>query len=132
MSQENVEIVCRGYEAFDRGDIQTVLSLMDSEIETRVDRALPDWEPLYGHDGFISFLQAWLEPWETYRVQVDELIDAGERVLVAATEFGRSKDSGFDVEQRSYHVWTLKDGRAVRLDSFFDRSEALEAAGLRE
>jgi uncharacterized protein len=132
MSQENVEIVRRGYEAFDRGDIQTVLSLMDSEIETRVDRAFPEWEPFYGRDGFMSFLQAWLEPWETYRVQVDKLIDAGERVLVAATEFGRSKDTGFDVEQRSYHVWTLKDGRAVRLDSFFEWSEALEAAGLSE
>jgi ketosteroid isomerase-like protein len=62
MSEENVEIVRKGYEAFARGDIQAVLSLMDSEIETRVDPSLPDWEPLYGHDGFMSFLQAWLKP----------------------------------------------------------------------
>jgi ketosteroid isomerase-like protein len=130
MSQENVELVRRGYEAFERGEMEAVLSLLDPDAEIRVDRAFPDWEPFYGPDGFMSFLQMWLEPWETYRVQVDKLIDAGERVLVAATEFGRRRDTGFDVEQRSYHVWTLKDGRAVRLDTFFEWSEALEAAGL--
>jgi uncharacterized protein len=132
MSQENVEIVRRGYEAFDRGDIQTVLSLIDSEIEIRVDRAFPEWEPFYGRDGFMSFMQAWLEPWESYRIEIDELIDVGERVLVVLREFGRRKDTGFEVEQRSYHVWTLKDGRAVRHDSFFERSNALEAAGIEE
>jgi uncharacterized protein len=132
MSQENVEIVRRGYEAFQRGDIQAVLSLMDSEIEARVDPSLPDWEPYYGHEGFMSFLQAWLEPWETYRIEVEELIDLGERVIVVARELVRRKDSRFELEQRSYHVWTLKDKKAVRLDSFFDRSEALEAAGLQE
>jgi ketosteroid isomerase-like protein len=130
MSQGNVEVVRKGYEAFERGDIQAVLSLLDSEIETRVDRTLPDWEPRYGHDGFISFLQAWLEPWETYRIEVDELIDAGERVLVVCREFGRRKDTGFEIEQAAYHVWTLKDEKAVRLDAFIERSEALEAAGV--
>ena len=132
MSQENVEIVRRGYEAFDRGDIQTVLSLMDPEIEARVDPSLPDWEPYYGREALMSFLQAWLEPWETYRIEIDDLIDVGERVLVVVREFGRRKDTEFELEQRSYHVWTLKNGKVVRHDSFFERSDALEAAGLAE
>jgi uncharacterized protein len=132
MSQENLEIVRRGYEAFERGDIQTVLSLLDPEIEARVDPSLPDWEPYYGHEAFMSFLQAWLEPWETYRIEIDDLIDVGDRVLVVVRELGRRKDTEFELEQRGYAVWTLKDGKAVRLDSFYEWSEALEAAGLSE
>jgi ketosteroid isomerase-like protein len=132
MSQENVEIVRKGYEAFERGDIQAVLDLMDSEIESRIDPDTPDWEPHYGRDGFVSFLQAWLEPWETYRIEIDELIDVGERVLAVCREFGRRKDSGFEVEQPAYHVWTLKGGRAVRFDASYKRSYALDAVGLSE
>ena len=132
MSRENVEIVRRGYEAFDRGDIQVILNLMDSEIEIRVNQLLPDWEPRYGRDGFLSFLQAWLEPWETYRIEVDELIDVREKVLVVCREFGRRKDTGFEIEGRAYHVWTLRDGKGVRFDTYSERSEALEAAGLSE
>jgi ketosteroid isomerase-like protein len=132
MSQENVEIVRRGYEAFDRGDIQTVLSLLDSEIETRVDTALPDWEPRYGRDGFLNALEMWLAPWETYRIELNEVIDAGGRVLVVFREFGRNKGAGHDVEQTAFHLWTFRDGKAVRFDGFFNRSDAFEAAGLSE
>jgi ketosteroid isomerase-like protein len=130
MSQENVEIVRRGYEALDRGDIQTILNLMDSEIEIRANPLHPDWEPRYGRDGFLSSLQAWLEPWKTYRIEVDELIDVREKVLVVCREFGRREDAGFEIEARAYHVWTLRDGKGVRFATFFERSEALEAAGL--
>jgi ketosteroid isomerase-like protein len=132
MSQENVEIVRRGYEVFERGDIQAILGLMDPEIEARFDPSMPDPEPRYGHDGFVSWLQSWLEPWERYRIEVDELIDVGERVIAVCREFGRRKDSGFEVEQPTYHVWTLKGGKAVRLDATYERAYALEAAGLSE
>jgi hypothetical protein len=132
MSQKNVELVRRGYEAFDRGDIQTVLSFMDSEIEARFEPSMPDWQPYFGRDGFMSFLQAWLEPWETYRIEIDELIDVGDRVLAVCREFGRRKDTGFEVEQGAHFVWTVSDGKAVRLDGFIHRSEALKAVGLTE
>ena len=133
MSQENVEIVRTGYEAFAGGDIQAVLSLMDTDIEVRINLpTAPDWEIRYGHDDFMSWLQGWLEPWESYRIEVDELIDVGERVLAVCRELGRMKDSSFNVEQPAYHVWTLRDGKAVRFDSFTERSYAHEAAGLSE
>jgi uncharacterized protein len=132
MSKENVEIVRRGYEAFDRGDIQTVLSLMDPEVETRLDTAVPDWEPRYGRDGFLKAIETWLAPWETYRIELHEVVDAGERVLAVFRELGRNKGAGHDVEQVGFHLWTFRDGKAVRFDGFINRSDALEAACLSE
>jgi hypothetical protein len=55
---------------------------------------MPDWEPYFGRDGFVSFLQAWLEPWETHRIEIDELIDVGERVLAVSRESGEGRTAG--------------------------------------
>ena len=62
----------------------------------------------------------------------EEFIDAGDRVLVTEHHRGRGRGSGIEVDTRLYSVYTVCDGKVVRMDQFTDRPEALEAAGLRE
>jgi ketosteroid isomerase-like protein len=64
------------------------------------------------------------------RFDVDELVDAGDRVIAVSRMVARSHTTGIDVEQAVSLVWTLRDGRAVRLDPYATREEAARAAGL--
>jgi ketosteroid isomerase-like protein len=70
--------------------------------------------------------------WEDYRQERDEFVDAGDEVIVAVRESGRGKGSGLALERRTFGVWTLRDGRAVRIRFYSTMAEALEAVGLPE
>ena len=137
MSQETVEIVRRIDHAWMAGDFETVLSTYDRDI-----RLNPDPEAWWvgveddylGPDGVRRYLRAVYEAFEDYRPEVEQIIDAGEgRVLTLAVEHGRGRGSGAEVQAaKTAHLWTLRDGKAVRLDLFLDRERALEAVGLSE
>ena len=120
MSQENVEIVRRGYEVFASG--RFALEFLDPEIEWRGPRQFPDLAaPRYGHDGVKEYI-------------AEEFIDLGDdRVLVFAREGGRGKGSGLEVQTNpTAHLYTLRGGKAIRMQSYWERAEALEAVGLEE
>jgi uncharacterized protein len=133
MSRENVEIVRRGYEAFASGRI--AFEFLDGEIEWFGPREFPDLaEPRYGHDGVRQYMAKLSEVFDDYRMVAEEFIDVGEdQVLVFAREGGRGKGSGAKVQTNpTAHLYTLRDGKAVRMQSYWERSDALEAVGLRE
>jgi ketosteroid isomerase-like protein len=132
MSQENVEIVRDGYEAFARGDVDAVLRGLDPAIEVDPPPEFPGEGSYHGHAGFLAYAQAWLETWEEYRLVPEDLIDAGDRVIAVNRAIGRGKGSGIEVETQMAHVWTLREGKAVRLEIFRMSAEALEGAGLSE
>jgi uncharacterized protein len=132
MSQGNVEIVQRGYEAFARGDIDAALSALDPEIEVRPAPDFPGEDSYHGRAGFLAYTGQWLESWDEYWVIPEQFIDAGDQVVVPYRAVGRGRGSGIDVETRLVHVWTIREGKVVRMEIFSEFSEALEAAGLRE
>jgi len=132
MSQENVDIIRRLYDAWLADDFETVYSTFDPDI-----RLFPDpeawWvgmdEKYVGHDGVRRYMAAVYEAFEDYRPEVEDIVDAGEgRVLTLAVEHGRGRGSGAQVESaKTAHLWSLSDGKAVRLDLFLDRQRAAEA-----
>ena len=130
MAKENVEIVRRAYEAFAQGDLEKVLQAFHPEVEIRPDPAVPDLGGFHGREGWLALAAQWFEPWEEYRIEPEEFIEAGHQVVILTREFGRGKDTGYEVEQRIGTVWTFRDGEAVRLEFFLDQAEALKAAGL--
>jgi ketosteroid isomerase-like protein len=141
MSQENVEIVRRGYEVMGQvlkdypSDFPDLGAFLDPEIEWRGPREFPDLaEPRYGHEGVRSYIETLFEAIEDYRMVPEEFIDAGgDQVLVFSREGGRGRASGAEVvTQLTAHLWTIRDGKAVRMQSYWERSDALEAAGLSE
>jgi ketosteroid isomerase-like protein len=145
MSQENVETVRRIYAALDvsqPGSVSTVTVpteqfgvLIDPAIEWLGPREFPDLaEPHFGHEGVKRYLAKIAEVLDDYRMAPERFIDAGDdRVLVLSREGGRGKGSGAEVETHlTAHLWTLKEGKAIRMQSIWDRAEALEAVGLSE
>jgi ketosteroid isomerase-like protein len=136
MSEENVEIVRRVYDAAARRDTETVLDLYDSEVEWDVSRSpmarLVGEGRYQGHDGLRRFFHAYHEAWENIAYEHKELIDAGNRVISVDHERGRGRASGAEVEFTQYAVWTIRQGQIVQAVWFPTREEALEAAGLRE
>jgi ketosteroid isomerase-like protein len=134
MSQENVEIVRRGYAAWERTGSPDY-EFLHARIEWHGPREFPDLaEPHYGHEGVARYLDKVNEVFDDYRMVPEEFIDAGEdQVLVFSREGGRGKGSGAKVQTNpTAHLWTLQDGKAIRMKSYWQRSEALEAAGLSE
>jgi ketosteroid isomerase-like protein len=72
----------------------------------------------------------WLEPWETYRVEVEDVIDAGDDVVVLVRDYGRRVGMTHEVSVRSAAIWTVRDRKVARVAFYLDRTEALTAAGL--
>jgi ketosteroid isomerase-like protein len=132
MSQENVEIVRRCIEAFQRGDYEAAMETIDPGIEYDLTH-FPDGKVYLGHEGVREAFRIWLGTWENYKQELDELIDLGcDEVLALVRESGRGKGSGIELERPTAGVWTLRDGKAVHIRFYPGKAEALEAAGLSE
>jgi ketosteroid isomerase-like protein len=145
MAQENVEIIRRLYEVMDlsvpgsinsaEGPPEEAMQFIDPQIEWQGPREFPDLhETVYGYEGMERYRAKIAEALDDYRMVPERFIDAGDdRVLVFSREGGRGKGSGVEVQTHlTAHLWTLKDGKAVRMQSYWERSDALEAVGLSE
>lgn len=87
---------------------------------------------LRGHAGVAELMTTITAEFSEFEAHPEEIIDAGDRVVVVVFQRGRGRASGAEVERRVGQVWTVCDGKAVRWQIFKDRSEALEAVGLSE
>jgi ketosteroid isomerase-like protein len=104
------------------------------------DRFHPDFEStgtllgnemtFLGPDGCRALLMQWYEPWASYRIESQEAIDLGERVLVKHRAFGRLEGSDAEVKLTGASVYTFRDGKIARIAFYTDSAEALEAVGL--
>jgi ketosteroid isomerase-like protein len=129
MSQENVEIVRRAfeYEISGRGSVEGLACFDRDVVMNPVEES-----PSYGVNAIRDNFEHWQGAWEELEVTVEETIDAGDRVVLSAHHRGRGRGSGIKVDARFYEVYTLREGKIVRVDEFTERAEALEAAGLSE
>ena len=133
MSQENVDLVRRTIEAFNSGDWDASLEYMDEDIEWRAADAVPDQDSYFGRDGVRAFWMAWIDNFEGFRLEVEELIDAGDAVVVVTRIRGRGIASGAEVHSNSFaQVARVHDGKIRRWEIHDRAQDALEAAGLRE
>jgi ketosteroid isomerase-like protein len=130
MSEANVEIVRASYQALNAGDIASALIAVDSGIEI-IDHDLPDvTESSRGLDGLWRWQAHWEASWASWRWEPEEFIDAGDRVVAVPRVYARGRGSGVDVERLDGAVWTLRDGKCIRLDYYGSKAEALKAVGL--
>jgi ketosteroid isomerase-like protein len=134
MSQENVEIVRRLWEAAERQDDQAVFALYDPAIawESRALGPLEAGGLYYGHSGVRAFFRDWLEAFDSYTAQAETFVEVGDRVVVGYRVTGRGKGSGVDVEMPRWNIYEIRAGLVSRVDIFASEGDALEAVGLRE
>ena len=118
------------WEAFLRGDFDQSLSAFHPDVEWDGTN-LPDGTISRGHEAIIEHTARWSETWDHWAVEVEDLVDAGDDVVVFIRERGRSK-TRIDVDERHSEVYTLRDGMIVRRQGFSDAGQALEAVGLSE
>ena len=133
MSEENVEVIRRGYEAFERGDLDAVVADFAPDVEYVAAGIIPGRTGIYrGPEGYKDFI-AWLdEEFTDSHVQIDALIDAGDSVVAGLTVSGQGRRSGIPGSFTFWQVWRLSNGKVVHGQGFVDKAEALEAAGLSE
>ena len=85
-----------------------------------------------GVDGLREAWLDWLTPWATYRTEIQDVIDCGERVLVLVLDFGRREGTADEIKLFGSAVWTVRDGKIAHVQFYPDRDEALRAVGLEE
>jgi ketosteroid isomerase-like protein len=129
VTEEEVRSLVEAYEAWNRRDPEPLTDLLDPEMQ---------WEPGFGNlesgvhrgaDGFRGFVASWIESFDDFHIRPQLLIEAGDTILVVAHQQGRGRGSGILLETQVVHVWTVRDGRAVRWWGPRTRDEALDSLG---
>src|SRR6478736_2621566 len=123
MSQENVELVRRLNDVYNERGFAENPDVLDAEFVWDVSRMeVPDRASYTGDEGFRSFFESWAEGFASDQVEAEERVDAGDRVVVMVHHSGRGRTSGIEVDQRYAMVWTVCDGRAMRMDMYPTRA----------
>lgn len=124
MSQANVEIV----REFLSADVEAALRYVDPGIVWNPIEELPT----EGREAVRESVSHWRAEWDDYMVMPEGFVEVGDSVVVTVRLRGRGRGSGVEIDALFYDVYTLRDGKIVRMDQFTERSEALEAVGLAE
>jgi uncharacterized protein len=132
MSQENVELVRRIYASWAPGSSPAESNLLHPDIEWVNPSDALEPGTRTGIEAFTYITEGLDDTIGAFRMDLERLIDAGDRVVVIATMRGHGSASGVQIERRLGSVWTIHAGKAVRFQWFQDPAEALEAVGLRE
>jgi uncharacterized protein len=131
MSQENVEIVRRGIEAFNRRDVAAIRSNVHPQVKWIEDPRYPGAQTFHGPDGVEQSVRQWWEAWEI-ELEPEDFLDLGDRVVVTGHGHYRGHGSDVTLTAEFASVYEVRDGRIARVDVLESRQAALEAVGLRE
>jgi ketosteroid isomerase-like protein len=132
MSQENLEIVRSVFDATNRGDWDTVLAAYSPDTEWDDRDLRPEGAVYRGIDAMRAEMRAWFGTWSNYHQEIEQLLDAGDDVVVVLRESGVGKGSGATMDQRIGVVVTVRGGLIARTSLYRDPTQALEAVGRSE
>ena len=133
MSQENVETIRRAFQAFNERDVDAMLASWADDVEMHLVGGFADLmgTEFRGHEGVRRWFGEWIGNVDVH-AEVEEIYDADDRVVVIARAIGAGEASGAPVTLRGGQIYTFRDGLVVAVENYYDASEALQAAGLRE
>ncbi len=126
MAEANVEALQRGYEALNRGDLSGVLELLDPEIEWHEPEPSPDAGTHTGRDSFERFFRSWIDSFDGFKVEPEQGLERDDKLIAVVNQSGRGRASGVEVDARLAHVWTVKNGRAIRWEAIAKVDDALD------
>jgi ketosteroid isomerase-like protein len=131
MSQQNVEIVRRANEAFNRGDIEGCLAFYDEDVEVEDLMNAPDQPRVTrGMHELRQTVTAWKEGFDEFRGEIVELVEKGHHVVCVTDYYGKGRE-GPTMRLRVTDVVEVRDGKIVRgTFGYENRRDALEAVGL--
>jgi len=118
------------YESLSHGDWDSLLRDAQPDFELRPPAQGLDASVYRGRDAAVQAFMEFFGPYEEVHVDPQEFFDRGDRIVVFFLQRCRPRGSSAMVEVRAAHLWTMRDGRAARLEIFPDRDRALAAAGV--
>jgi uncharacterized protein len=127
VSEDDIQSVRRIYDALARWDLDDLVRDLTHDVEWELPETVPWGGSRHGHDGVRSFATMFQDHVEGMWADPDEFLDAGDRVVVLGRLSGRARAGGVEFETRFAHVWTLTDGVASRLRSYFDTAPVMAA-----
>ena len=130
MSEENVELTRRAFQAFNDRDLDALLAGLHDEVEAYPRLAAVEGG-YRGHDGIRRWWAQLLGTFPDFHVEVLEVRDLGESVLLALRLSGRGAESDTPLDAAVWHVNHFQDGQVIRWSVYTSESDALEAVGLR-
>jgi ketosteroid isomerase-like protein len=131
MSEENVELVRRGYAHFAKTG-ETDASIYSPEVEWHSAAEDPYAEPFHGIEGLRRLIQEVRDSLDDFRTEPFEYLDGGDFVVAGLIHRGRGKGSDAEVEMREWNVFLIEQGKIMSVHEYSDREAALRAAGLSE
>lgn len=125
----NVETLREAYEAFARGDMDTVMSAWNDDIVWEGPNAeeLPGGGTHRGKQAVAAMLGEISQRWERFEAPADEFVDGGDTVVILGHVDGRTKETGKDVQVPYVHVWRMSGGKADRVLTLTDTAVVLAA-----
>jgi ketosteroid isomerase-like protein len=147
MSRENVELVRSLIP--EQVDLVQVFSEGIEALATAfaglLDKMAPDAEIVFvpvapgnpgaGYEGLEGLMEGWrdwLAPWESYVIDVEDLVDQGSSVVALVNMRARTEHGGVEMEQQGATIWTVEEGKIVRMSFHLDRGDALARAGVEQ
>lgn len=116
------------YAAFERRDGESALGHYREDVEFDFTRR-PDGTTGHGRAELSALIASWIEAFEGWREEIEELRELGDRVYVVLTQRGRGRGSGIELKARYAMVYEVEDEEIARVTIYPDTAEALEAAG---
>jgi hypothetical protein len=132
MSQADIETLRAAYEAVSRRDWDAAFRGAHPDLEWKVIERDPLAGTYRGSEEIRRYYDEMFEPFEEVVFELEEFFERGDRIVVFFRWRARPRGSTAIVENRAGHLWTMRDGKAVRCEFFPVREDALEAAGLKE
>jgi ketosteroid isomerase-like protein len=131
MSEANTEIVRRGFERFrETLDFDPQIIAPDFVWDMSTFQGWPEQKTYAGIEGARRFMHDWLDAWDDWELEVETFEDAGDKVVAIVRQHGRAKATGLAVDMHFAMVFTVWDGKQVRMEMYADPAEALAAVGL--
>ena len=128
---ENVEVLRRAIDAFNRRDFEAFSRIWTTDAEVDFSRSIGPMQGVYGHGQMRRFWDDIHEPWESVRIELDQVTEVEDRLVTPQTTYVRGRD-GIEVSNRVTQVWTIREGLIAGCCMYQDEREARQALGLPE
>ena len=124
----NLEIIKSLYRAFDRGDLDTILDLIDSNVEWVESEGIPYGGKFIGKDAVVKgVFQKIGAEWDNFHADAEEFIDAGEKIITLGYDSGTYKATGKSMSAPTASIWTLENGKVIKFVQYIDTFKVVSA-----
>lgn len=130
MGRQEQQLIRDGYAAFARGDMEWIRRTLHPDFELHTIFVSTGSDVYRGPDALVEYAADMADAWETWNIDVVDLLDAGNEVVAVVAISARGRGSGVTLHQRFAVVWSFRDGKLLQAVSYASVDEAMRAAGL--